>query len=48
LSILIRDLLGQNPAELARLYDKDYTDDPSPGVAPVRAGLSAGRPGPRA
>jgi rSAM/selenodomain-associated transferase 2 len=48
LSILIRDLLGQNPAELARLYDKDYTDDLAPGVAPVRAGLSAGRPGPRA
>ncbi|MEX2303242.1 MAG: TIGR04283 family arsenosugar biosynthesis glycosyltransferase [Bryobacterales bacterium] len=48
LSILIRDLLGQDPAELARLYDKDYTDDLAPGVAPVRGGLSAGPPAPRA
>jgi len=30
LSILIRDLFGQDPAQLARLYDKDYRDGPLP------------------
>jgi rSAM/selenodomain-associated transferase 2 len=30
LSILIRDLLGHDPARLARLYDKDYAAEPEP------------------
>jgi rSAM/selenodomain-associated transferase 2 len=42
LSILIRDLLGHDPAELARLYDKGHAGDPSPRVSRVRRGrLSA-------
>jgi rSAM/selenodomain-associated transferase 2 len=49
LSILIRDLLGQDPAELARLYEKGYVRDPAPGPSTVPAPrLSAGhRPIPR-
>lgn len=44
LSILIRDLWGDDPAELARLYDKGYTGDPMPGARALRAGrLSAER-----
>jgi rSAM/selenodomain-associated transferase 2 len=46
LSILIRDLCGQDPARLARLYDKDYRDaGPSPATRNIHAGLPAeGRP----
>jgi rSAM/selenodomain-associated transferase 2 len=49
LSILIRDLFGQDPSELARLYDKDYGDRSATGVSPVRSGFTARqRPIPRA
>jgi rSAM/selenodomain-associated transferase 2 len=49
LSILIRDLLGQDAAELARLYHKDYTDALPPDPPPVHPrGLAAEqRPMPR-
>jgi rSAM/selenodomain-associated transferase 2 len=49
LSILIRDLLGQNPEELARLYDKDYGAHHAVPIEPSAGTLSAeGRPLPRA
>ena len=48
LSILIRDLFGQDPAELARLYDKGYSDDLESSVSTVRNGLPAEPPAPRA
>lgn len=47
LSILIRDLLGQDPAHLARLYDKDYRDAaPLPATRNIHAGRlpAEGRP----
>lgn len=48
LSILIRDLFGQDPAELARLYDKDYVREPAAGVTIRSSRLSAEqRPLPR-
>lgn len=43
LSILLRDLAGQDPAELARLYDKDYLDAPETGVPTIRPGRLAAR-----
>lgn len=42
LSVLLRDLAGQDPAALERLYNKDYLDHSAPGSA-VRGGLSAGQ-----
>ena len=49
LSILIRDLLGQSPEELARLYDKDYGVQVAEPVKPHVGVLSAERrPIPRA
>jgi rSAM/selenodomain-associated transferase 2 len=48
LSILIRDLLGQDLAELARLYDKDYIAELAPGVPAIRPdGLPGPPPVPR-
>ena len=44
LSILIRDLLGQDPAELARLYDKGYSVDLPRAASPVHDRLRAQQP----
>lgn len=46
LSILLRDLAGQDPADLARLYDKGYLDSEHP-PPPGRVAMPAGRPLPR-
>jgi rSAM/selenodomain-associated transferase 2 len=49
LSILIRDLFGQDPAELARLYQKDYADPRATAAPRVHAGslTAEQRPFPR-